>query len=84
MPSRRKNLPSIARIAAGSRKISGQSHPPDSCLGTLPHAPVVFIHPCQPIVVKQPPTGPGWAHELQHDGYRLEKLSEIVKVHETR
>ena len=31
-----------------------------------------FIHPCQPIVAKQPPAGPGWAHELKHDGYRLQ------------
>jgi bifunctional non-homologous end joining protein LigD len=36
------------------------------------NAPAVFIHPCQPIVAKQPPTGPGWAHELKHDGYRLQ------------
>ena len=36
------------------------------------NAPAAFIHPCQPIVVKQPPSGPGWAHELKHDGYRLQ------------
>src|SRR5262245_18208438 len=36
------------------------------------NAPAAFIHPCQPIVSKQPPTGPGWAHELKHDGYRLQ------------
>ena len=24
------------------------------------------------IVAKQPPSGPGWAHELKHDGYRLQ------------
>jgi ATP-dependent DNA ligase len=35
-------------------------------------APAAFIHPCQPTVAKQPPTGPGWAHELKHDGYRLQ------------
>jgi ATP-dependent DNA ligase len=23
------------------------------------------------IVAKQPPSGPGWAHELKHDGCRL-------------
>jgi bifunctional non-homologous end joining protein LigD len=23
-------------------------------------------------VVAQPPSGPGWAHELKHDGYRLQ------------
>ena len=36
------------------------------------NAPAVFIHPCQPIVAKQPPSGPGWVHELKHDGYRLQ------------
>src|SRR5262245_27745192 len=36
------------------------------------NAPAAFIHPCRPIVAKQPPTGPGWAHELKHDGYRLQ------------
>jgi bifunctional non-homologous end joining protein LigD len=36
------------------------------------NAPAAFIHPCQPIVAKQPPSGPGWAHELKHDGYRLQ------------
>jgi bifunctional non-homologous end joining protein LigD len=34
--------------------------------------PAAFIHPCRPIVAKQPPHGPGWAHELKHDGYRLQ------------
>jgi bifunctional non-homologous end joining protein LigD len=36
------------------------------------NAPAAFIHPCQPIVSKQPPSGPDWAHELKHDGYRLQ------------
>ena len=36
------------------------------------NAPAAFIHPCQPIVAKQPPSGFGWAHELKHDGYRLQ------------
>src|SRR5262245_24771766 len=36
------------------------------------NASAAFIHPCQPTVAKQPPTGPGWAHELKHDGYRLQ------------
>jgi bifunctional non-homologous end joining protein LigD len=36
------------------------------------NAPAAFIHPCQPVVAKQPPSGPGWAHELKHDGYRLQ------------
>jgi hypothetical protein len=28
------------------------------------NAPAAFIHPCHPIVAKQPPTGPGWAYKL--------------------
>jgi hypothetical protein len=36
------------------------------------NAPAAFIHPCQPVVAKQPPSGTGWAHELKHDGYRLQ------------
>jgi ATP-dependent DNA ligase len=36
------------------------------------NGPAAFIHPCQPIVAKQPPSGPDWAHELKHDGYRLQ------------
>ena len=36
------------------------------------NAPAALIHPCQPIVAKQPPSGDGWAHELKHDGYRLQ------------
>jgi bifunctional non-homologous end joining protein LigD len=36
------------------------------------NAHAAFIHPCRPIVAKQPPSGPGWAHELKHDGYRLQ------------
>ena len=38
-----------------------------------PHnAPAAFIHPCRPIVASKPPSGEGWAHELKHDGYRLQ------------
>jgi len=36
------------------------------------NAPATVIHPCQPTVAKEPPSGPGWAHELMHDGYRLQ------------
>jgi bifunctional non-homologous end joining protein LigD len=35
-------------------------------------APPGFIHPCRPSVSKQPPTGELWAHEVKHDGYRLQ------------
>ncbi|MGA7025465.1 MAG: DNA ligase [Pseudolabrys sp.] len=40
--------------------------------GKPSNAPAAFINPCQPIVAKQPPSGPGRAHELKHDGYRLQ------------
>jgi bifunctional non-homologous end joining protein LigD len=36
------------------------------------NAPAAFIQPCRPTVVAQPPSGPSWAHELKHDGYRLQ------------
>jgi hypothetical protein len=36
------------------------------------NAPAAFIHPCRPTVAQRPPRGPGWAHELKHDGYRLQ------------
>jgi bifunctional non-homologous end joining protein LigD len=36
------------------------------------NAPAAFIHPCQPVVAKQPPSEAAWAHELKHDGYRLQ------------
>ena len=30
-----------------------------------------FIEPCLPSPGEQPPTGPGWVHEIKHDGYPL-------------
>ena len=29
------------------------------------------IEPCLPRAAKQPPVGPGWIHEIKHDGYRI-------------
>ena len=43
-----------------------------SLRGRPDNAPAAFIHPCQPTVASKPPSGPGWAHELKHDGYRLQ------------
>src|SRR5262249_49782144 len=33
--------------------------------------PAGFIRPCQPSPVASPPPGPGWFHEIKHDGLRL-------------
>jgi len=33
--------------------------------------PVDFIEPCLPSPAEKPPAGPGWVHEIKHDGFRL-------------
>ena len=43
-----------------------------SSRGRPRNTPPAFIRPCRPTVAKRPPTNPGWAHELKHDGYRLQ------------
>jgi bifunctional non-homologous end joining protein LigD len=40
--------------------------------------PAGFIEPCQPIGGRKPPSGPGWIHEIKHDGYRLMALRRGV------
>jgi bifunctional non-homologous end joining protein LigD len=30
-----------------------------------------YVEPCQPITAPDPPSGPGWIHEIKHDGFRL-------------
>jgi bifunctional non-homologous end joining protein LigD len=34
--------------------------------------PAGFIEPCIPTVANKVPSGPGWIHEIKHDGYRLQ------------
>src|ERR1043166_1325003 len=29
------------------------------------------IQPCLPTIATRPPRGPGWIHEIKHDGYRM-------------
>ena len=29
-------------------------------------------HPCRPTLAVTPPSGPGWVHEVKHDGYRAQ------------
>jgi ATP-dependent DNA ligase len=33
--------------------------------------PSGFIEPCLPSPAERPPSGPGWIHEIKHDGFRL-------------
>jgi bifunctional non-homologous end joining protein LigD len=33
--------------------------------------PPGFIQPCLPSPAERPPEGPGWIHEIKHDGFRL-------------
>jgi hypothetical protein len=44
--------------------------------------PVGFIRPCEPTLAARPPSGPGWLHEIKHDGFRIlaRKQGEQVKV----
>ena len=39
-----------------------------------------FIEPCLPSPGEQPPTGPGWVHEIKHDGYRLMARRDALSV----
>ena len=45
-----------------------------------PILPAGFIEPCIPTVASVPPTGPGWLHEIKHDGYRLVARMEGRRV----
>jgi bifunctional non-homologous end joining protein LigD len=42
--------------------------------------PIGFIQPCQPTLVAHPPAGPGWLHEMKHDGYRLLARKDADRV----
>lgn len=33
--------------------------------------PAGFIHLARPTLIANPPTGPGWWHEMKHDGFRI-------------
>jgi bifunctional non-homologous end joining protein LigD len=30
-----------------------------------------IIEPCLPSAAERPPSGPGWLHEIKHDGFRI-------------
>jgi bifunctional non-homologous end joining protein LigD len=39
-----------------------------------------FIPPCLPSRAERPPSGPGWVHEIKHDGYRLMARRDPIGV----
>ena len=42
--------------------------------------PCGFIQPCLPSPADHPPSGPGWLHEIKHDGFRLMARRDAVGV----
>jgi hypothetical protein len=43
-------------------------------------APPGFLRPCEPALVRHPPTGPGWLQEIKHDGFRIVALKQGERV----
>src|SRR5262249_20794050 len=39
-----------------------------------------FIPPCLPSPAQRPPSGPGWIHEIKHDGFRLMVRRDVSGV----
>ena len=42
-----------------------------SMLRERTHPGLGIIEPCLPSPAKAPPSGPGWIHEIKHDGFRI-------------
>jgi bifunctional non-homologous end joining protein LigD len=42
--------------------------------------PAGFIEPCLPSAAERPPSGPGWIHEIKHDGFRVIAGKSPTKV----
>jgi bifunctional non-homologous end joining protein LigD len=42
--------------------------------------PAGFIRPCEPALADRPPAGPGWLHEIKHDGFRIVALKQGEQV----
>jgi ATP-dependent DNA ligase len=39
-----------------------------------------FVEPCLPSPAKAPPSGPGWLHEIKHDGFRMRRDGSCVRL----
>jgi bifunctional non-homologous end joining protein LigD len=40
----------------------------------------LFIEPCLPTISRMVPTGPGWAYEIKHDGFRFSAVRQGERV----
>jgi bifunctional non-homologous end joining protein LigD len=49
-------------------------------LRTSPRPVSGFIEPCLPRSIESPPAGPGWVHEIKHDGFRIIAMRAREKV----
>jgi bifunctional non-homologous end joining protein LigD len=38
------------------------------------------VEPCLPSHAKEPPSGPGWLHEIKHDGFRIMARRDVAGV----
>lgn len=59
-----------------SSRLSPHRHPREERSSSLP----TFIPPQLSLLVKQPPTGENWAHELKYDGFRFHARVDRGKV----
>src|SRR5688572_33499094 len=46
----------------------------------LSEARAAKIEPCRPVTAPKPPSGPGWLHEIKHDGYRMIARRDIAGI----
>ena len=46
----------------------------------VPVAGAGFVEPCLPSPARNLPSGPGWIHEIKHDGYRMMVCRDGVGV----
>jgi len=44
------------------------------------HCQLNRIEPCLPRFAKKPPAGPGWIHEIKHDGFRIIAIRDGARV----
>jgi ATP-dependent DNA ligase len=40
-----------------------------------------WIEPCKAVLVKEPPAGSDWIHEIKHDGYRVIAVISAGRAH---